>query len=155
MVEYLAKTDKYSSAVLDIVKGWGSDIIVTRGNVHHPEFLDGILAIEYEKIVGIGLYKIDKDCEIVLLETFVKNKGIGTEIIDRIKAVAKNKKCERVWLVSDNTNSDAFRFYQKRGFSISNIHVNAMREARKIKPEIPLLVNGIELKDEIEYEVEL
>jgi ribosomal protein S18 acetylase RimI-like enzyme len=36
-----------------------------------------------------------------------------------------------------NENIKAIRFYQKRGFHISNIYINAMEGARKIKPEIP------------------
>ena len=153
-MELIEKTEKDNEAVSEIIKGWGSDILVSRGNAHKAQDLDGILAYEEGKIVGIGLYSIKKDCEIVLLETFIQNKGIGTQIIDKIKEIVKIKKCTRIWLVTTNSNINAIQFYQKRGFSISNIYINAMEEARKIKPEIPKMAeNGIEIRDEIEFEM--
>jgi hypothetical protein len=46
------------------------------------------------------------------------------------------------------------RFYQKRGFVIAAIHVNALEKARRLKPEIPLIgEDGIPLRDEIELEM--
>ena len=153
-MEYIVKTQKENDEVSKIIKGWGSDILVSRGKAHNAEELDGILAIDNGKIVGLGLYSIEKDCEITLLETFIQNKGIGTQIIGRIKEIAKKNNCKRIWLVTTNSNINAIKFYQKRGFYISNIYIKAMDEARKIKPEIPKIAeNGIEIRDEIEFEM--
>lgn len=149
------KTEKDNKAVLEIIKGWGSDIIVTRGNVYKAQDLDGILAYDDGKIIGIGLYNIKEDCEIVLLETFIQNKGIGTQIIERIKEIAKSNNCKRVWLITTNANIYALGFYQKRGFHISNIYKNAIEKSRDLKPEIPLTENGIEVRDEVELEINL
>jgi N-acetylglutamate synthase-like GNAT family acetyltransferase len=154
-MEYIEKTQKDNKAISDIIKGWGSDILVTRGNVYKASDLDGLIVYENGKIVGLGLYKIRNDCEIVLLETFIQNKGIGTNIIEKIKEIAKTKNCKRIWLITSNENINAIRFYQKRGFHISNIYLNAMDEARKIKPEIPKYSNGIEIRDEIEFEINI
>jgi GNAT superfamily N-acetyltransferase len=104
----------------------------------------------------LGLYRIKNDCEIVLLETFIQNKGIGTNIIEKIKDIAQTHKCKRMWLVTTNSNINAIQFYQKRGLRISNIYINAMEKARKIKPEIPQMAeNGIEIRDEIEFEMKI
>ena len=154
-MEYIEKTENDNKAVSEIIKGWGSDILVSRGIPHKAQDLDGILAYENEKIIGLGLYEIkNNECEIVLLETFIQNKGIGTKIIENLIKIAKEKMCKRIWLVTTNSNINALRFYQKRGFDISNLYINAMDEARKIKPEIPELAdNGIKIKDEIEFEI--
>jgi len=152
-MDFIQKTQKDDKAVSDIIRGWGSDIIVTRGKAYKAEDLDGIIVYENGKITGLVLYRINNDCEIVLLETFVQNKGIGTQLIERLKKIAIQNACNRIWLVTTNDNINAIKFYQKRGFHISYIYVNAMEEARKIKPEIPLIAeNGIELRDEIEFE---
>jgi len=148
-MEYIEKTQNDNIAVEEIINGWGSDILVTRGNVYKANDLDGVLVYENNKIIGLGLYKIKNDCEIVLLETFVQNKGIGTKIIEEIKKIAKKKDCKKVWVITSNENINAIRFYQKRGFHLSNIYLNAMEEARKIKPEIPKFADGIEIRDEI------
>jgi len=154
-MEYIEKTQNDNKAVSNIINEWGSDILVTRGNIYKADELDGVLVYENGKIIGLGLYKIKNDCEIVLLETFTQNKGIGSKIIEKIKEIAKAKNCKRVWLITSNENINAIKFYQKRGFHISNIYLNAMEEARKIKPEIPKIANGIEIRDEIEFEISI
>ena len=153
-MEFVEKTQKDNDAVSQIIKGWGSDILVSRGKARKAQDLDGILVYDNGKIIGLGLYHINDDCEIVLLETFIQNNGIGTRILEKIYEIAKIKKCKRIQLVTTNSNINAIKFYQKRGFNISNIYINAMEEARKIKPEIPEFAdNGIKIRDEIEFEI--
>ena len=154
-MEFIQKTENDFGAVSEIIKGWGSDVLVSRGKPHKARDLEGILVYENEKIIGLGLYYIkNNECEIVLLETFAQNKGIGTRIIERIIEIAKENKYKKIWLVTTNSNINAIKFYQKKGFDISNIYINAMDEARKIKPEIPKMTdNGIKIKDEIEFEI--
>ena len=83
-MEYIQKTEKDNNAVSQIIKGWGSDILVSRGKIYKGEDLDGILTYEDDKIIGLGLYYIiNKECEILLLETFKQNIGIGTQIIEK------------------------------------------------------------------------
>jgi GNAT superfamily N-acetyltransferase len=154
-MEYIEKTQNENRAVSDIIKGWGSDILVIRGIAYKANDLDGVLVYENSKIIGLGLYRIKNDCEIILLETFIQNKGIGTKILEKIKEIAKTKNCKRIWLITSNENINAIKFYQKRGFHISNIYLNAMEEARNIKPEIPKFSNGIEIRDEIEFEINI
>ena len=57
-MEYIAKTQKENDTVSEIIKGCGSDILVSRGKAHKAEELDGVLAIDNGKIVGLGLYCI-------------------------------------------------------------------------------------------------
>jgi N-acetylglutamate synthase-like GNAT family acetyltransferase len=137
-MEFISKEQIHNKDVLEIIKGWGSDIIVSRGKIHRTEDLDGVLVYENQKIIGLGLYYIkNNECEIVLLETFIENKGIGTQIIERIKIIAQENNCKRIWVITTNNNINAIKFYQKRGFHFTNIYINAMDESRKIKPEIP------------------
>jgi hypothetical protein len=49
---------------------------------------------------------------------------------------------------------NALRFYQKRGFVLVAIHREAVRGARKLKPQIPFIGEfGIPLRDELELEM--
>jgi GNAT superfamily N-acetyltransferase len=156
-MDFIEKTIKENDAVSKIIGGWGSDILVSRGKTYKAEDLDGILVYENGRIVGLGLYYIKNyECEMVLLETFVQNKGIGTKIIEKIKEIAKINNCKRIWLITSNDNITALKFYQKRGFYIANIYKNAMEESRRIKPSIPKIAeNGIEIRDEIEFEIKI
>ena len=165
IMDYIVKTEKENEALSEIIKGWGYDFFVSRGKVHKALDLDGILAYDNKKIIGLGLYYIkNNECEIVLMETFDQNKGIGTKIINKIINIAKQNKCNRIWLITTNDNINAIKFYQKRGFCIVNIHINAIVESRKIinaivesrkiTPNIPLIGDfGIPVRDEIEFEI--
>jgi GNAT superfamily N-acetyltransferase len=154
--ETIEKTEENNEEIENIVKNnWGSEKIVSRGKIHNVKNTTGIMVIDDKKIIGIGLYEIkDNECEVVLLETFKQNIGIGTRIIEKIKEIAGQNKCKRIWLVTSNDNINALKFYQKRGFVFKNIYINEMENARKLKPEIPLFGDyGIPIKDEIEFEM--
>jgi len=151
-------TEKDKEWVLEIVRSWGADFIVTRGRKIYPAEIDGFYAIdENNKRVGLVTYEIiDDQCEIVTLDAFVKFSGVGTALLDEVKKNVKAKGCKRLWLITLNDNLDAIRFYHKRGMIISAIHINAMENSRKIKPAIARIGQyGIPLRDEIEFEVML
>ncbi len=151
-------TEKDKEWVLEIVRSWGADFIVTRGRKIYPAKIDGFYAIdENNKRVGLVTYEIiDDQCEIVTLDAFVKFSGVGTALLDEVKKNVKAKGCKRLWLITLNDNLDAIRFYHKRGMIISAIHINAMENSRKIKPVIARIGQyGIPLRDEIEFEVML
>ena len=80
--------------------------------------------------------------------------GVGTQLIEAAKHAAASAGSERLWLITTNDNTDALRFFQTRGFSLVAVHRNAVTEARKMKPEIPLYgLNSIPIRDEIELEI--
>ena len=81
----------------------------------------------------------------------ITKQGLGTILIDRVKETAKKDGCNKVWLMTTNDNTEALRFYQKRGFAITTIRINEIEKQRKIKPSMPILGNdGIPIRDEIE-----
>ncbi|RKD33465.1 GNAT family N-acetyltransferase [Thermohalobacter berrensis] len=141
--------------VIKLIKdSWGSSIIVSRGKVHNIDNLPGFVVIEDNNIVGLVTYKIeDNECEIVSLDSFNENKGIGTRLLERVVLRAREEGCNRVWLITTNDNIRAIRFYQKRDFNMKAIHLNAVEKAREIKPEIPLKgYDDIPILHEIEFE---
>lgn len=141
----------------NVRKNWGSEKIVTRNRIHHSGELPGLIAIHQGKPAGLLLYNIQgSECEIVLLESYFEKIGIGTTLIEAIKARVKNLGCSRLWLITTNDNLKALRFYQLRGFQLSALYPNAISDSRKLKPEIPLIGNeGIPIRDEIELSLEL
>ncbi len=140
-----------------IIKEWGSELIITRGKVHSAENLQGIIAYERNERVGLSTYEIIKDeCEIISMNSLKENKGIGSMLLKEIERTATLKRCSRIWLITTNDNTRALRFYQKKGFTISAIYLNAIKKSRVLKPEIPILgEDGITIQDEIELEKRL
>ncbi|MCU9595793.1 GNAT family N-acetyltransferase [Caldibacillus thermolactis] len=132
---------------------WGSTEMVISSGVYDCSALDGFAAVnEEDKIIGLITYIIKyNECEIISLDSIEEGKGIGTTLVQEVENLAIKKKCELLKLITTNDNLLALRFYQKRGFILSQIINNAVEKARKLKPEIPLIGNdGIPIRDEIE-----
>lgn len=131
---------------------WGSTCVVSRGIVHQAHRLPGFVAEQAGERVGLVTYHIkDTACEIVTLDSFVEGRGVGSELLKTVKNHAYQMGCTRLWLITTNDNISALHFYQKRGFFLAAIHLDAVLEARKLKPEIPLRgYDGIPVRDEIE-----
>jgi GNAT superfamily N-acetyltransferase len=134
---------------------WGSPLVVSRGRLHDASCLPGFIAARDSKPCGLLTYRIAKSqCEIVTLNSLNRKSGIGTALIDAVIREAKAEKCRRVWLITTNDNLPALGFYQKRGFRLAAVHVNALQRSRKLKPQIPATgLDGIPLRDEIELEM--
>ncbi len=139
-----------------ITERWGAEFVAAHYEVYHCRDLPGFVATEGEKKVGLLTYKIVAgDCEVVSLDSLQPCVGIGTGLIEAVKAVASESGCKRLWLVTTNDNMNALRFYQKRGFAMVKINRNAIEFARNLKP-VPLIGDeGIPLRDEIELEMML
>jgi len=137
-----------------ITERWGAEFIAAHYEIYHCRDLPGFVATDGEKKVGLLTYKIVAgDCEVVSLGSLQPCVGIGTGLIDAVKAAACESGCRRLWLVTTNDNMNALRFYQKRGFAMVKINRNAIEFARNLKP-IPLTgADGIPLRDEIELEM--
>lgn len=139
-----------------ITERWGADFIAAHYEVFHCRDLPSFVATEREEKVGLLTYKIVAgECEIVSLDSLRPCAGIGTGLIDAVKAATVESGCRRLWLVTTNDNMNVLRFYQKRGFSLVKINRNAVDFARKLKT-IPLIgADDIPLRDEIELEMML
>ncbi len=142
--------------IADVVREhWVSEVVVSRGKVHHPGGLPGFVAWKSGERFGLLTYRIEEaECEVVTLDSQREGLGIGTALINAAREAARSAGCTRLWLITTNDNLHALRFYQKRGFVIAAVHVNALAESRRLKPEIPLTgFDDIPLRDEIELEI--
>ncbi|WP_026677496.1 GNAT family N-acetyltransferase [Fictibacillus gelatini] len=155
MIQIKEITDNQKEEIKNLmIKNWGSTKMVSRGIIHDLSQLPGYVAAERDEIQGIITYHIYQDeCEIVSLDSFQENRGIGSRLLDAVIEKAKRTGCGRVWLITTNDNLHAMGFYQKRHFSMKALHLNAVNDARKLKPEIPLYSEeGIPIMHEIEFE---
>jgi ribosomal protein S18 acetylase RimI-like enzyme len=136
---------------------WDSPRVVSRGKIHLADQLPGYIALQQGERVGLVTYRIAaSECEIVTLNALVQGIGIGSALIDAVKAEAIASNCRRLWLITSNDNTPAIRFYQRRGFHLVAVYPNAIEQSRKLKPEIPLIgMDNIPIRDEIEFEIML
>jgi len=141
--------------IIGIVQSWGADFIVSCGRKLFPQDLSGFVAVgEDDKLVGLATYEIiDKQCELVTLDALEKFSGIGTKLTESVAQAAREAGCDRLWLITTNDNLEAIRFYQRRGFVIGGVNINALAQSRQMKPAIPTTgQHGIPLRDEIIFQ---
>jgi GNAT superfamily N-acetyltransferase len=149
------KNEQDQQWVEEILKTeWVSTRVVTRRRIHDAAQEPALLAMYKGKRRGLLTYTIAQDqCEIVTLNSLVENAGIGSALLAAVERQAAAEKCTRLWLTTTNDNTNALHFYQRRGFRIAAIHLGAIKESRRLKPEIPLVGSGgIPILDEIELE---
>jgi len=132
---------------------WGGEIMVSRGHVYRLRELKSLVAKTEQRLIGAVVYRFDNDggCELMSINATIPGAGIGTKLLDAVESETREQGCHRLWLITSNDNLDALRFYQRRDYRITAVHVGAIDEARRIKPTIPFVGNhGIEIHDELE-----
>src|SRR5205823_203307 len=106
---------------------------------------------------GLATFRFTADdCELVTLDALRPREGIGSALLDGVAALAAQRGCRRVWLITTNDNLTAIRFYQRRGMRLVAVHAGAVDEARQIKLSIPMTgEHGIPIRDELEFKLVL
>jgi GNAT superfamily N-acetyltransferase len=134
---------------------FGSPMVVSRGVLHDARQLPGLVAEAKGKPAGLLQYHPGgSEWEIVVLISGIRRHGIGRKLLEAVKDKARQAGCERLWLITTNNNRGAQEFYAALGWQVAAVHHGAVREARKLKPEIPDLDEaGIPIEDEIEFEL--
>jgi len=136
---------------------WGSPMTVRRGETVDAAGLSAFLALEGDRPVGLATYAVrDGECELVTIDALEEGRGVGSALLEAVRAAARAAGCSRLWLVTTNDNLRALRFYQRRGFALTALRPGALAESRRLKPSIPAVgLHGIPLRDELELELDL
>lgn len=140
-----------------IKQHWYTTTMIIRGKEIDMTKTDGFYFSEGENIIGLITYIVyDNILEITSLDSLLENQGIGSKLVETVIHEAKEKKFQKIVLITTNDNINAIRFYQKRGFDMVHLFRNALDISRKLKPEIPLIgENSIPLRHEIEFELSI
>ncbi len=96
----------------------------------------------------------ERDCEILTLHAAERLRGTGSALVEAVERLAADAGCKRLWVITTNDNTDALRFYQRRGFRLAALHRGAVDDSRaRLKPEIPPIGDhGIDMRDELELD---
>lgn len=150
---YIRRKQKDDSELIhDLMrKSWGGEPLVVYGKNYYPSKMEGLLVFQNNVVIGFLIYdKLELGYEILVFEIFKKFEGIGTFVLNEFIDIAKKMDCKKVIVMTTNDNLDALRFYQRRGFSITQIFPNALELSRKMKANIPERGDyGIPIRDEI------
>ncbi len=136
---------------------FGGEPIVSPSGPFYLGALSGIKAVRQNETVGFACYDFSADvCEIVLLVSLTKGKGVGSALVAALQAKAMVHGCRRLLAFTSNDNLEALKFYERCGMKVAAIHGDAVARVRQYKPDIPTVgANGIPLRDMIELEMAL
>jgi len=155
-VKIMPLNNEYLQQAVNLLNDeWGATRVATRGTLHDCAYLPAYIALEGDELAGLITYNVSgSECEIITLNSLIENNGIAWALIEKVIESAKEKGCSRLIVITTNDNTKAIRYYQKRGFSLKAVRINAVNESRKLKPEIPLTGNdGIPILHEFEFEI--
>ena len=136
---------------------WGARFVVSRGKVTDATKVPRIVARSGEGgLVGLATYGIDEEnrsCELITIDAVLERRGIGSRLIQLVEEAAREKGCQRVWLITTNDNLEAAAFYAKRGYRLVAVHLDALERSRELKSGISKVgKHGIPIQDEWEFE---
>ena len=137
-----------------LIREWHGTLVARRGELIDAATLPALMASGDGDPAGLLTYSVvDGNWEIVSIHTEVHRVGVGSALLTAIEKLAEIAGAQRIWLVTTNDNTGALRFYQQAGFDLVALHRDAVTLARAtLKPEIPLEIDGIELRHELELE---
>lgn len=140
-----------------IEQHWCTTTMIIRGKEIDMTKTEGFYFSKGEDIIGLITYIVYENIlEVTSLDSLQENQGIGCKLLDAVIYEAKNRRLQKIVLITTNDNINAIRFYQKRGFDMVRLYHNALNISRKMKPEIPLIgENSIPLRHEIEFELSI
>ncbi len=141
-----------------LASSWGSAVVVTLTGVRDGSSLAGFVAMSGGERAGVVTYELDvhHDCEVVTLNSYVAGRGVGTALLEAVRAVAAPVGCARLWLTTTNDNTAALRFYQRRGWNLVALHRDVLTEWRRLKPGMSELgIDSIPMRHALELELRL
>jgi GNAT superfamily N-acetyltransferase len=132
------------------VREWhGDDVGMADGSTVQADDVPALVAWVGEGRVGLVAYVLaGSACEIVALVAQPTGQGVGSTLVEALAELARADGCSRLEVATTNDNLDALRFYQRRGFTLTELHPKMMDGVRQRKPEVPLIGQfGIPLRD--------
>jgi len=140
-----------------VTREFGATRISSRGVIFDVLTLPTLVATVEDERLGLAIYRFEKfECELVVLVATDEGRGVGSMLIDHVRDRASDRGCERLFLTTSNDNTDALRFYQRRGFRLCRLYPGSLEDARRQIPTMPEIGHhNIPIRDDIELEIRL
>jgi ribosomal protein S18 acetylase RimI-like enzyme len=134
---------------------FGDVTVARKGVLVDASVLPGFVATDGGKPIGILAYDAAHgECEVVAIISTEEGRGIGRALMDAARDHAAAAGYRRLWLITTNDNTRAFRFYQLWGMDLCACYRHGARRSREVKPSLPERgTDGIPLDHELEFEL--
>ncbi len=134
---------------------FGGVTVARKGVLIDASVLPGFVATDGGRPVGLLAYDAAHgQCEVVAIISTEEGRGIGRALMDAARDHAAAAGYHRLWLITTNDNTRAFRFYQLWGMDLYAFHRHGARRSREVKPALPERgAGGLPLEHELEFEL--
>ena len=134
---------------------FGDVTVARKGILIDASVLPGFVATDGRRSIGLLTYEAaHAECEVVAIISTEEGRGIGRALMDAARDHAAAAGCRRLWLITTNDNTWAFRFYQLWGMDLCAFYRHGVRRSRKVKPSLPERgADDIPLDHELEFEL--
>src|SRR5260370_25597851 len=117
----------------------GKGKVIVHGEVFDARCLPGLIAGER---MGLATFQIRRVkhmavAELVTLDAITAGQGVGTALIEALLSRLRAEGVEILRVTTTNDNLNALRFYQRRGFRITQAPPGTVDEPRLLTPSIP------------------
>ena len=137
----------------------GNETITTGGKTFNLHNTKAYMSAERRSVAGILAFAHDfetDECQIIAFYSRFRNHGLGSELLDAMIQKAIQLECARLNVFLTNDQTRALRFFQRRGFQLSELRLDTIDEARERDPKIPLYgEDAIEVRHELGLEMVL
>lgn len=134
---------------------FGDVTVARKGVLIDASVLPGFVAMDGGRPVGLLTYDgAHGDCEVVAVISTEEGRGIGRSSMDAARDHAAAAGYHRLWLITTNDNTRAFRFYQLWGMDLCAFYRHGVPRSRQVKPDLPERgADGIPLDHKLEFEM--
>jgi GNAT superfamily N-acetyltransferase len=131
--------------------GFGGTLVAGHGELMDAAAHPALIAWRDGERTGLLIHRATDETtwEIVSINTTTPAIGAGAALLAAVRERARAAGVLRIWLVTTNDNTHALRFYQRNGYDLVALHRDAVAEARRLKPTIPLELDGIPVRHEL------
>ncbi len=136
---------------------WSDGSIFVQGKILYPQDVEALGAYHNKRLQGVATWRVERGLPyLISMNNITDRRGVSVALLQAMIALAREKGAPALRALISNDNWPAFRFYQKRGFRLTAIHVGVVDMIRIMKPSVPERgVDGIAMHDEIELELML
>ena len=134
---------------------WGEVEIECFGHTYQVDTLPAYLACDVDEIVGLASYAREGDeVNLVMFNVLLRwqGRGVGRELVMAVADQARTEGVKRVVAATSNDDLLALEFYQRLGFTITEVLVGKLVEHHG---KVELGFAGIPVRDEIHLELQL
>ena len=134
---------------------WGEVEVETFGCSYHIDVLSAFVACDEDEVVGMASYAREENAiNLVVLAVLPlwQGRGVSHLLVSALIELARAEPVERIILTTTNDDLPALGFYQRMGFTITNVLVGNMLEHHDgAEPGFA----SIPVRDEIQLEFRL